>query len=261
MKWSDLKGALGKLAGGARAPSARSGVSATGALASLDALREQLRAGDEGTRLAAIDALERIAAASADQHWPVIDLLVGFVRDRCPYLATEASGSPATDIQRVIQVLGRRQHAATERLPLGLFQVDLRNADFSEARLERADFSRSHLESADFTGASLAGANFQESFLDDAHFMNATLTGANFLAADLSRANFTGATLRAVHFEEASLEEAVLVGVRLDGAVLTGANLSGTHLDGADLAGAVGLTKAQLATAITDARTVLPNLD
>ncbi|MFN7950864.1 MAG: pentapeptide repeat-containing protein [bacterium] len=260
MKWGDLKDALGKLAGGARTP-VTNAAPAAGTVANLDALRERLRASDEGTRLAAIDALERLAALTPEQHWPVIDLLVGFVRDRCPYLAADASAGPARDVQRVIQVIGQRRHVESERLPLGLFQVDLRNADFSEARLDRADFSRAHLESADFTGAKLAGANFQESFLDDAHFMNATLTGANFLAADLRRANFTGATLRTVHLEEASLEEAVLVGVRLDGAVLTGANLAGAHLEGADLAGAVGLTREQLTGTTTDARTVLPHLD
>lgn len=260
MKWSELKGAVGKLVGGGRgaaAPPASVGSAGPG----LDALRDRLQTGDLDARVAAIGALAELAANDPAQHWTVVDLLVGFVRDRCPYLGAEGSAGPPADVQAVIQALGRRRHAATERLPLGLFQVDLRRTDFSEARLERADFSRSHLEASDFTGAVLAGANFQEAYLDDAHFMNADLVGANFLAADLRRTNFTGATLRTVHFEEASMEAVVLVGARLDGAVFTGATLTGARLEGADLAGAVGLTREQLADVVTDARTVLPHLD
>lgn len=262
MKWRELKGAVGKLVGGGRGatPPAMASV-AGGAGPSLDALRDGLRAADVQARVAAIGALAEFAANDPAQHWTVVDLLAGFVRDRCPSPGTDSSDGPPPDVQAVIQALGRRRHAETERLPLGLFQVDLRKTDFSEARLERADFSRSHLEASDFTGAALAGANFQEAYLDDAHFMNADLVGANFLAADLHRTNFTGATLRTVHFEEASMEGVVLVGARLDGAVLTGADLSGARLEGADLAGAVGLTREQLAGTVTDGRTVLPHLD
>lgn len=260
MKWGDLRGAVGKLVGGGRGATSTAAASGAGG-ASLDELRDELRASGMERRVAAIGALAKVAANDPSQHWAVVDLLVGFVRDRCPYLGSEESDGPAADVQAVIQVLGRRPHVESERLPLGLFQVDLRKTDFSEARLERADFSRSHLEASDFTGAALAGANFQEAYLDDAHFMNADLVGANFLAADLRRTNFTGATLRTVHFEEATMEGVVLVGARLDGAVLTGAALAGARLEGADLAGAVGLTREQLASAVTDGRTVLPHLD
>ncbi|MBK7977511.1 MAG: pentapeptide repeat-containing protein [Deltaproteobacteria bacterium] len=260
MKWSELKGAVGKLVGGGRGPGATAAPTASAA-SSLNALREGLRSSDVGARVSAIAGLAELAANDPSQHWAVVDLLVGFLRDRCPYLGNEVSDGPAADVQAVVQALGQRRHVETEKLPLGLFQVDLRNTDFSEARLEHADFSRSHLEASDFTGAALAGANFQEAYLDDAHFMNADLVGANFLAADLRRTNFTGAVLRTVHFEEASMEGVVLVGARLDGAVLTGANLAGARLEGADLAGAVGLARDQLAGAVTDGRTVLPHLD
>lgn len=261
MKWGDLKGAFEKLVGGGRGAAPNGASSSNAGGASLDSLRDALRAADVTARVTTIGALAKLAENDPSQHWAVVDLLVGFVRDRCPYVGGETSEGPPPDVQAVIQALGRRRHADTERLPLGLFQVDLRKTDFSEARLERTDFSRSHLEASDFTGAALAGANFQEAYLDDAHFMSADLVGANFLAADLHRTNFTGATLRTVHFEEASMEGVVLVGARLDGAVLTGANLAGARLEGADLAGAVGVTREQLAAAVTDGRTVLPHLD
>jgi len=257
MKWSDLKGAFGKAAGGAAKPAAAN----AGGAAALDSLREQLRSPDENARVRAVEALAGMGGESSEQQRIVLDLLVGFVRDRCPYLGGDEPDAPPRDIQAVIRVVGQPRADEGDRLVLGLFQVDLRKADFSEAYLVRADFSRSHLESADFTGSRLEAANFQEAFLNDAHFMGAAMRGANLLAADLDRANFTGAELAGAHLQEASLKDTVLVGVRFDGTVLNRADLTGARLEGANLAGAVGVTREQLAGAHVDARTVLPNLD
>lgn len=257
MSWGGLKGALGRITGSAPPAGAPHVASSGDDLASL---RAALRADDVDARVRTIESLGELAARSVERHWAVMEILVAFVRDRAPWLAREESGAPERDVQRVIHVLKERRWTETERLPLGLFQVDLRNADFSGARLERADFSRSHLDGADFTGARLNEANFQEAFLDDARLAKADLGGANLFAADLARADFTGAALSGVNLQEASLEGARLAGARLDGADFRGALLTGTHLEGADLSQCVGLTREQLASARSDAGTIPPKL-
>ncbi len=87
----------------------------------------------------------------------------------------------------------------------------------------------------------------------------------------MSGANFSGATLTKAEFQPAPpaedesgpspstrLAHAVLAGANLTGANLTGADLSGADLRGADLTGAIGLTRQQVATTITDSRTRWP---
>ena len=74
--------------------------------------------------------------------------------------------------------------------------------------------------------------------LSGAKVRRTNLSHANLIGANLSRADLTGADLR--------------------GANLAGAILTGTILRGADLRGVVNLTRDQLATAITDDKTVLP---
>ena len=71
-----------------------------------------------------------------------------------------------------------------------------------------------------------------------------SLSGANFSAADLRRVNLSGGDFSGADFR---------------GANLNGANLSGTNLSGANLRHAVGLTKEQIESAVTDEKTQLPN--
>lgn len=64
------------------------------------------------------------------------------------------------------------------------------------------------------------------------------LNGANLTGANLSRADFTKANFRGADFRDTNLE--------------------GTILQGADLTDARNLTRAQLAGAIVDEKTILP---
>jgi uncharacterized protein YjbI with pentapeptide repeats len=75
--------------------------------------------------------------------------------------------------------------------------------------------------------------------LSGTYIRRTNLTGVNLQNADLSGADCSNAIFR--------------------GANLTNANLRGTILKGADLSEVVGLTAQQLAFAIVDKNTVLPD--
>ena len=142
---------------------------------------------------------------------------------------------PATDIQAILTVLGRRnktmrkQDAASKRW-LDLAETDLRGAVLPYAKLERAWLPGAHLEITVLVGAHLQGANLREVHLEDA-----LLFGAHLEGADLEEAHLQGADLGEAHLE--------------------GAWLAGAHLEGADLRNALGLTQEQLAKAFGDATT------
>ncbi|BBU61537.1 hypothetical protein MSC49_14720 [Methylosinus sp. C49] len=75
------------------------------------------------------------------------------------------------------------------------------------------------------------------------------LAGAFIRRTDLSNANLEGADL-----SRADCANAIFRGANMKDAVL-----DGTVLKGADLTGARNLTKAQIARAIVDERTILPS--
>ncbi|RZS91774.1 pentapeptide repeat protein [Motilibacter rhizosphaerae] len=76
--------------------------------------------------------------------------------------------------------------------------------------------------------------------------------------ADLAGADLRGADLRGADLRGALLLGADLTGARLADADLVGADLRGARLAGADLRGALFLTPVQVAAAVGDARTLLP---
>jgi hypothetical protein len=101
------------------------------------------------------------------------------------------------------------------------------------------------------------------------HGKQANLSGNNLADADLSRANLEKADLHNAILKSANLSEANLRGANLARAILRKADLSGADLHGADLSrsnlggayliNARGLTDKQLASAITDEKTKMPN--
>jgi uncharacterized protein YjbI with pentapeptide repeats len=167
-----------------------------------------------------------------------------------------------------------------------LSQCDFRFANLEGARLDRANIEGTLFDSAKMRGASLIGvrgkgmAYFDSADLSDAklegmeiggYFPFAHLGGASFVGVDLRRSFFNSTRLAA------TMTDANLEGVRLD-AFLSGANFTRANLRGAILYGSVvgtvfdqahledanleqvdGLTKQQLATAITNSKTILPS--
>lgn len=96
------------------------------------------------------------------------------------------------------------------------------------------DLSGFDLENADFRNT-----NFLKEYSMREHlFHQTTFQGANLKNADLRKADFQGANLKNANFE--------------------GAKLKGAKLQGADLTGAMGLTRKQVESAITDESTKLP---
>jgi len=144
------------------------------------------------------------------------------------------------DRNRVLSSLADflRAHANGDPQPAVTAAVDaLRNRpraradeplNLREIRLPRADLRAIDLRQADLTGAELTGAVLTGATLDHAQLADATLIGAD------------------------------LTGARLTGAVLTGARLHQADLTGADLREVTGLTGDQLARAVVDATTALP---
>lgn len=100
--------------------------------------------------------------------------------------------------------------------------VDLRGADFREARAHRLHLSGICLDSADLYKARMDGAHLPKSRLCGANLSKALLRDANLRGALLAESNLTGA-----HLEGAHLEGADLTGAHLKGTLLMDANLKG----------------------------------
>mgnify|MGYP003790040425 CR=1 FL=1 len=113
-----------------------------------------------------------------------------------------------------------------------------------------ADLKNCKLKGAVFIGANLKNANLEGAYLYGAYFKNANLENANLEGANLRGANLRWANLKNTNLKNANL-------VRTD---LMQAELQDTLLEGANLKMAEGLTSDQLKGAITDAKTVLPEL-
>ena len=84
---------------------------------------ELLRDDNVSARLGAIYALERIARDSARDHWPIMEVLAAYVRERAPWPPPQTGGKQRSkseasrsgwlarrprDIQAVVTVIGRR---------------------------------------------------------------------------------------------------------------------------------------------------------
>jgi hypothetical protein len=232
---------------------------------------EQLGSDKIEIRLGGIYALERIANDSDKDYWAIMETLTAYVRERAAWNkqpkilplgenpsspVAKAQIKPATDIQAVLIVLGRRKYGfgKGENEPLNLSKVDLRGINLSNMHLESVDFSKAHLEKA---------------IVRDAHLENAYLFGAHLEEADLRDAHLEGANLINCHLEEAYLYDTQLQGADLSGAHIEEAILNGTklkdtnlslaHLEGVILRSATGLTQKQLAQAILNHKTQLPD--
>jgi hypothetical protein len=134
---------------------------------------EQLGSDKLEVRLGAIYALERIARDSERDHWPIMEILTAYVRERAPIGAElppqediqpnetpPTTPKPATDIQAVLTVLGRRArtYRKGEDQGLDLARTNLRYARLAGTHLEGAHLANTHLEEALLTGIHLEHA-------------------------------------------------------------------------------------------------------
>ncbi|MEX5637641.1 pentapeptide repeat-containing protein [Parafrankia sp. FMc2] len=221
---------------------------------------------ERGIRLAGIYALERIAVDSPADQRTVVEVLSAFVRDRSTDPALRQATPPlrpASDIRAAVQVLGR--------LPTrdGVPRADLTGADLtghaSLAHLDLADASLAdaHLEGADLAHAQLSRINLAAAFLNDATLTGAELAEANLAFTMLERANLTETDLSNADLDDAQLPGANLTDAQLMGATcihthLHEANLTETRIRGVDLSRTLGLSQAQVNSALGDGLTRLP---
>lgn len=151
-----------------------------------------------------------------------------------------------------------------------LFRAHLEGAGLSDAHLEGADLGESHLQRVfawgiHLEGAKLGEAHFEGADMGGAHLRGIWALGIDFEGARLYRADLVGATLLRGSLKGADLTQADLRGVSLVETAMDGANLTRADLRGANLGGDVGflgpvtgLTKDQVASALTDETTRLP---
>ena len=219
-------------------------------------------------RLGGIYALERIARDSAEDHWPVMQVMMDCVPRR-PSLDKQPVGDPSersvpADVQAVLRVLGRlnTKHAEPGRR-LNLRKADLRGADlrdvnFREAILIEADLCEVLLDHANLQGANLALAEFRCTILQNANLRGARLAPADLRGADLTSADLRKAKRDGANFQwgplrlttegiqgaipaspsrRTQLKEADLRGATLRNAYFQGADLTNADFEGADLTG------------------------
>lgn len=138
--------------------------------------------------------------------------------------------------------------------PISFANLNLANANFSEAQLNLVDFTGANLLNADFTKSKLNGINFSGADLhkanfSDAHlytwlingsemlFNRARLEGVNFSGAYLSEVKFEGALLDRSDFSGAKLSQASFKRLSLQSVTFNKADLSYADFSEADLSG------------------------
>lgn len=224
----------------------------------LESAREELSSERLEERLMAVFTLEETAKQSVAGYREAAQILSGFLRRkgcRCPggrngsiSSASAGARAPGPDVQRALTVLARCRPVADdaadgEAMPLDLAGAGLCRAGLPAARLD---------------GIRLRGVCLLEAELWKVDLRNAELSDARLAGANLSGAKLDGATVAGADLSGTNLEYAAARDADLSGADLTRADLTFAHLEGADLTGTTGLTDAQIESAYTDARTVLP---
>jgi hypothetical protein len=214
------------------------------------------------TRMGGIYALGRIAKESAEDYWPIMQILASYVQQHAPWqraVDSEGDSSAAEpsaaespdaespdaespdaeplrfghknpDVQACLTVIGRRTQTSSE--------------EKQRLILERTDISFAFLPEANLTRVWLVGSNLT----------SANLWKTNFGAASLSEANFHRAYLAGANLTDAILDKATLDRAYVDEATV----LNRAHLNGADLSTVYGLTQNHVDAAFGDEDTKLP---
>jgi hypothetical protein len=180
---------------------------------------EQLAHAQIEVRLGGIYTLERISRESRENYRAAMETLCTFVRKEARWEKEPGEGISSPQTDIAGALAVIVQRRERNQGRLDLGETDLRGANLIEANLSRAFLLRVNLR-----GAGL---------------MEANLSGAFLIRADLSRA--------------------CLIRADLSRAFLDGANFNGADLSGANLSEARNLSEEQLANAIGDDKTQLPN--
>ncbi|QQP88164.1 pentapeptide repeat-containing protein [Skermanella sp. TT6] len=222
-------------------------------------------------RLGAIYALERIAHESQRDHWPIMETLTAYVREKSPIYATidsnqsqsssDAAPTYGIDLSEGTANLSRelkQNSALRSRADIeGILTILLRRIVKYEKDDQRINLTNTHLVGIGLRGANLSGANLTGANLAGSHLFGINLSGAFLYKINLSGASLIEADLSKAALDGADLSEADLVGANLREARLYMANLSGADLSEADLTGA-RLRDVNLET-VTLCNTIMPD--
>ena len=229
-------------------------------------------------RLGGIYSLERIARDSKRDARGIVEIFCAYVRENAPrrFARTDpTTGDPledppeivkiATDIQAILTIISKLRPLvssdpsfvpdlnSTELFMADLAECQLGSVDLRKAYLERADVSRGYLETADLTNAYLFRAK-----LTKANLRNARLYRADLRSADLYGADLQGANLSEANLSKADLKKAVMGLIGNNSTNLRGTALREANLIGVDLSYVSGLGAKQIAAAVIDETTILP---
>jgi uncharacterized protein YjbI with pentapeptide repeats len=243
---------------------------------------EQLASDSLGVRLGGIYALERIAHESERDHWPIMETLTAYVREKSPAPDPDevdevAPGRPQPpgDIAAILAVIGRRVQAHDRgRIDLRNTSINIRFPEIADISLEKGRLQNSFLVGARFFRVAIGEADFESAYMDDirfslvsgksvsfgfaklhgARFMNCGLPGAGFYSVRGVRTGFDSCMLDGAKFTfdvelpQARFLKCSLKGADFQDAVLHKARFTESDLEGARLHG-TRLEGADLSTA------------
>ncbi|WP_161883668.1 pentapeptide repeat-containing protein [Deinococcus alpinitundrae] len=180
-----------------------------------------LAASDLSSRLGGIYTLIQVAQSYPSQEYATTHILAAYLRSRFPS-TDETRAEPLTKLPAVEEINAVMGGLVVHRdggVSLDLGRISARGLMMRDQDLRGLIFPDADLRGSIFAGADLSNALFSRTLLSNVDFQGATLTGADF-----------------------------------SGATLTGASFVGT-----DLSETKGLSAPQLASAKTDATTIVPN--
>ncbi len=137
------------------------------------------------------------------------------------------------NLSRVVMNRSDLSRATLNRANLS--NTRLIEANLSSAQLVGADLRGAVLENASLTGADLSDAKLNEANLYAARLGRVTAIGTQLSYANLTKTDWQASDLSGADFEHTNLSNANLSATRLTGAVLRSAQLENANLQNADL--------------------------
>jgi uncharacterized protein YjbI with pentapeptide repeats len=193
-------------------------------------------------RLGAIYALERIAAYSERDHWPIMEVLSAYLRNiqntgkSIPrpseskklgeWIDEVVLSGPRVDVQAALTVMCRRSELRIEQE-----RKKAENLDFSRANLQNARAARGSLIGAHFRGAALDLASFSETNLEKVVFDDCNMYTVFFFSSDLTSASFEDCRIERGNFQLCRMSSGIFIEAKLNHVTFEQCDLSNSSFD------------------------------
>jgi hypothetical protein len=188
---------------------------------------DQLGSDNPDVRLGGIYALDRLARESVDDHGPIMEILMAFVRTRSPWPPTpdgrrkpdkakrpEDPPPAPVDVRAALNVLRRRRVSQDAHQ---LIDFDLAATNLCGIDTDRLCLPRARLSGTQLRDATLLRADLREATLIAANLEGAVLVDARLNGVQLRGASLRGASVQGCDFNSAKLDKTDLTGARYDG--------------------------------------------